>query len=123
MKVMGKTLKQYFRASWKFLAVIFIIMAIIVAIRLSFDFASGIQTLLTLFGVILIGWAGWSAVKGHGFNLKQAGIVGILLSFGTHWALPIFHSMLEVIFLILINTIIYSVIAVFGGWLVKKFKK
>ena len=121
MKVMGKSLYEYFMASKKFLAIIIILMIIIVALRL-FYYPPGVQTPLFLGGIVFI-WAGWSVVRYNGFNLKQAGFVGIILSFGVHWTLPIFHSVWEVLYLILINTIIYSVIVIFGGWLAKMIKK
>ena len=123
MKFVGKTLNEYFVASKKFLAIIFIFQVISVVWRLSYDYAAGIQTLLTPLAVIVIGWAGWATVRDHGFNLKQAGFVGLLLSFVTIWALPIFHSTWDVLFIILVNAILYVVIAAFAGWLAKKFKK
>jgi hypothetical protein len=120
---MSKTLNKYFTASWRFLATIFMITVIIVFLRLFSDFPSSIQSLLTLGGVVFIGLAGWSVVRNHGFNLKQAMFVGFLLSFGTHWSVPIFHRAEEVFYFILINSIIFSIAAVFGGLLANKFKK
>jgi len=49
--------------------------------------------------------------------------MGLLLSFGTHWPVPIFHRAEEVLYFILINSIIFSIVAVFGGWLANKFKQ
>ncbi|MGB3860755.1 MAG: hypothetical protein WA915_01635 [Candidatus Aminicenantaceae bacterium] len=105
------------------MATIFIITVIIVFLRLFSDFPSSIQSLLSFSGVVFIGLAGWSVVRNHGFNLKQAVFVGLLLSFGTHWSVPIFHRAGEVLYIILINTIIFSAVAVFGGWLANKLKK
>lgn len=122
MKVMGKTLYEYFLASKKFLAIIIVLMIIIVVLRLRSYYPAGVQTPLFILGGIVFIWAGWSVVRYHEFNLKQAGCVGLILSFGIHWTLPIFHHGWEVFYLILINTIIYSVIVIFGGWLAK-FKK
>lgn len=122
MKAMSKTLNKYFAASWRFLATIFMITVIIVFLRLFSDFPSSIQSLLTLGGVVFIGLAGWSVVRNHGFNLKQAAFMGLLLSFGTHWSVPIFHRAGEVLYFILINSIIFSIATVFGGWLANKFK-
>ncbi len=123
MKIMSKTLSEYFAASWRFLTLIFIIAVIIVFLRLVSDFPASIRSLLTLGGVVFIGWAGWSVVRNHGFNLKQTLFVGLLLSFGTHWSVPIFHRAGEGLYFILINSIIFSNLAVFGGWLAKTFKK
>lgn len=122
LKVFGKNLNEYFTASWRFLATIFSITVIIVFLRSFSDFPSSIQSLLSLGGVVLIGLAGWSVVRNHGFNLKQAVFVGLLLSFGTHWSVPIFHRAGEVLYFILINSIIFSIATVFGGWLANKFK-
>jgi len=123
LKIVSKTLNEHFTASWKFLATIFIITVIIVFLRLFSDFPSSIQSLLSLGGVVFIGLAGWSVVRNHGFNLRQAIFVGLLLSFGTHWSVPIFHRAGEVLYFILINSIIFSIVAVFGGWLANKFKQ
>jgi len=108
-------------ASIKFLAIIIILMIIIVVLRL-FYYPPSKQIPLFLGGIVFI-WAGWSVVRYHGFNLKQAGFVGLVLSLGVHWTLPIFHSAWEVLYLILINTIIYCIIVIFGGWLAKIIKK
>jgi hypothetical protein len=122
LKIVSKTLNEYFTASWKFLATIFIITVIIVLLRLFSDFPSSIQSLLSLGGVVFIGLAGWSVVRNQGFNLRQAVFVGFLLSFGTHWSVPIFHRAGEELYFILINSIIFSFAAVFGGWLANKLK-
>jgi len=99
------------------------ITVIIVFLRLFSDFQSSIQYLLTLGGVVFIGLAGWSVVRNHGFNLILVAFMGLLLSFGTHWPVPIFHRAEEVLYFILINSIIFSIVAVFGGWLANKFKQ
>jgi len=119
MKIAGKSLNEYFVVSRNFLAFVFIIMISIVILRLSPDVPPGIQTLLSLLGGIVFVWAGWSSVRLHGFDLKQVSIIGLLLSLGVHWSLPIFHGAREVSYLILINSFVYSIIAVFGGWLAK----
>ncbi len=122
LKVMSKNLNEYFKATWKFLVTIFLITMVIVLLRLLTSFPSSIQSILTLGGVVFIGFAGWSVVRNLGFNLKQVLLVGLLLSVGSHWSLPIFHPAGEVLYLILINSIIFSIIAVIGGWLAKKLK-
>jgi hypothetical protein len=119
MKIAGKPLTEYFWVSRNFLAVIFIIMISIVVLRLSPNVPPEIQTLLSLSGGIVFVWAGWSSVRRHGFDLRQVSIVGLLLSLGVHWSLPIFHGAREVLYLIFINSSIYSIIAVFGGWIAK----
>lgn len=123
MKVAGKTLTEYFVASKKFLAIIFTFTVISVVWRLFYSYPPEIQTLLGILAVIIAIWAGWTAVRDHGFNLKQAGFVGFLLSLGTQWTLPIFHPPLEALYLFLVNSILLVVIAAFGGLLAKKFSK
>ncbi len=110
-------------ASKKFLAIAFILMVIRVVWGLYFGYPPEILTLLGLLAVIVIGWTGWTTVRDHGFNLKQAGFVGILFSFVTIWVLPIFHDPKEVLYFFSVNSILYVVIAAFGGFLAKKLEK
>ena len=119
MKIAGKSFKEYFVVSRIFLAVIFAIMISIVVLRLSPDVPPGIQTLLSLSGGMVFVWAGWSSVRRHGFDLRQVSIVALLLSLGVHWSLPIFHGAGEVLYLIFINSFVYSIMALFGGWIAK----
>lgn len=118
---MGKTLNEHIAASWRLLATISIITAIIVILRLISDLPSKIQPLLVLGGVVFVGLAGWSVVRNHGFNYKQAAFVGFLLSIGTNWSVPIFHRGGEVLYLLVINSTVFCVIAVVGGWLANRF--
>jgi hypothetical protein len=123
MRIFGKTLIDYIHVSWKFLAALVLIMAIVVFLRLSFDFPSIIQTLFSLAAVVFLGLAGWHSVRNKRFNVKQALVVGILLSSGIHWTLPLFHNAKEVLSLLLINTVVYSVIVFCGAWLATKLAK
>ena len=120
MNLAGKPLSQYFVASRKFLGIIFCIMAIVVMLRLSGNDLS-ILNALNLLGVAVIGWAGWSAKRTYGMNLRQAWIVGFILSFGTHWALVIFHGAPEILFLFVTNTVLYLIISTLGWCLAKWF--
>jgi hypothetical protein len=120
MTFAGRTFSEYFSASRKFLAITFIIAVISVAGRLSDYYPPGIQLLLLLLGLVVLGWAGWAAVRYCGFNLIQTGLVGFLLSFGSHWALPIFHSIGELTYLFLVNSIIFVGVTGLGGLLAKK---
>lgn len=123
MHIMSKSLNEYFAAAWKFLTVIFLITMIVVYLRLFSDFPTGIQSILTLGGVVFVGYAGWTAVRIRRFDLKHAAFVGFLSSFGSHWSVPIFHENWEILYIILINSIIFSIVACFGGWVAKKFRK
>ncbi len=122
MKIVGKTLNEYFVALKNYLVVI-IILGLVRMGELSFDYPPEIQTLGTILILIVIFLVGWSTVRKHGFNLKQVGIAGFVLSFGVHWTLPFFHIPLEIAYLFLINSILFVVISVLGGWVGEKFKK
>jgi hypothetical protein len=122
MKFAGKTLTEYFIVSKKFLVIAFILIGISVIWRLCYVYPAGIQTIVTILGVIVIGWAGWTMVRVHGFSLKQTGFVGFLFVVITFWTLPIFHKIGEVFLLFIINTFLYILITILGGWLAKKIK-
>ncbi len=122
MTFAGRTLGEYFLASRKFLVITFILAVISVAGRLSDYYPPGIQLLLLFLGLVVLGRAGWTAVRYYGFNLIQTGLVGFLLSFGSHWALPIFHSIGELTYLFLVNSVIFVGVTGLGGLLAKKIK-
>lgn len=122
MAFAGRTLSEYLAASKKSLAIIFIIAVIGVVGRLSDYYPPGIQLLLLFLGLAVLGQAGWTAVRYYGFNLIQTGLVGFLLSFGSHWALPIFHGIGEVSYLFLVNSLIFIAVTGLGGLLAKKIK-
>ena len=122
MKFFGKKLNVYFVVSWKFLVILFVAAAIIGFFRLSSEFTSFIKTLFSIVCFACMGIAGWSAVRNHNFSLKQVIFMGFLLSFGIHWMLPIFHTAVEVMYLLLINTLVYSAIVFCGGLLAKVLK-
>lgn len=122
MKVVGKTFVEYYVVSKVFLALIFFLTVMIVVLRLRFDLSPSIRTLLSLPGIFVIVLAGWRSASKFEFNKRQTGIVGLLLSFGTHWSLPLFHTLPEVFLLFLINSVIFSVITILGAWLVGRIK-
>lgn len=117
MRLAGRTIDEYFVALKYFLAIIFVMAAILVTLRLFVGLPPEAQGPLAGVGAIIVGWGGWSAARNHGFNLKQVGFGGFLLSFGGHWALPIFHDLLEVVYLFFVNSVLYAAIAMAGGWL------
>lgn len=121
MKLAGKTLNEYMSASKKFLIIALGLQMIIVTLRLTNTLLRTIELLITIFGVIVIVWAGWTMVKDYEYNLKQAGVIGFLISLLTIWALPIFHSLSELIPIIVVNAILYVLFAGLGGWLAKRF--
>ncbi|MHA2218578.1 MAG: hypothetical protein ACXACY_21845 [Candidatus Hodarchaeales archaeon] len=121
MKLGGKTLKEHIQASEKFIILALGLQIIIVILRLTNNSSRTIELLITILGVIIIIWAGWTMVKDYEFNLKQAGVIGFLISLATIWALPIFHSLSELIPIIVVNAILYVLLAGLGGWLAKRY--
>jgi hypothetical protein len=122
MTVAGRTLSEYFVVSRKFLVIVFILALISVVGRLSGYYPPAMQYLLLL-GLVALGWAGWTSVRVHKFTLVQTGIVGFLVSFGSHWSLPIFHGIGEFLYLFLVNSAIFVAIAIFGGFLARKTRR
>ncbi len=64
MKFAGKNLNDYLVTSWKFLVIGLILTMIRVVLNLLGAYLAGIQTLLALLGLIVVGGAGWTAVRG-----------------------------------------------------------
>ena len=120
VNIFGKSLKEYIAMVWVFFILAAIIMAIVTALRLNNAATPGIQKLATLLGLAVIVCAGVSAVKDHRFNLLQTAFVGFLLSLTAAWALPLFHPPIEALYLLLINGVIYALVAVASGWVAKK---
>jgi hypothetical protein len=118
----GKTLKEYLTASRKYLAIIFFLTLITVLLRKLYVYPSIIQIVLLIFGLIVLGRAGWTTVRKLQFTILQVGFVGFILSFGAHWSLPLFHSIGEVLYLFIINSVINIVIVIAGGLLARKIK-
>jgi len=119
MLLAGRTPRAYFLASRVFLLVVLILSGVNVIGRLAGN-SSVFLGYLQFVVLPLIGWAGWRAIRKHGFNLTQTAIVGFILSFASHWTLPIFHSAAELSWLFVVNSIIFMTVALCGGFLAKK---
>jgi len=119
MLIAGRTSRDYYLASREFLAVVLILSGVSVIGRLTGYFSVLVQY-LPFVGIPVVGWAGWRAVRKHRFNLAQTAIVGFVLSFGSHWTLPIFHSASEIALLFAVNSIVFMAVAICGGFLAKK---
>lgn len=119
MLIAGRTPRDYFLASRVFLAAVLILSVVNVMGRLT-GYLSVFLGYLQFVGFPLIGWAGWRATRKYGFNLKQTAIVGFILSFASHWTLPIFHNVLEILWLFVVNSVIFIAVALCGGFLAKK---
>ena len=121
MLIAGRTPRDYYLASREFLALILILSGFSVIGRLTGYLSVSVQY-LPFIGPLVIGWAGWRAVRKHGFNLAQTAIVGFVLSFGSHWTLPIFHGAAEISLLFVVNSIVFMIVALCGGFLAKKVR-
>ncbi len=119
MKIAGKAFHEYAMVSRNFLITLFIITGLTVFIRLSTQVPAWIQALLSVSGAVVLIRAGWTSVRRHGFELKQVSMVALILSLAVHWSLPIFHGSLEVLYLIFINSFVYTAMVVFGGLLAR----
>jgi hypothetical protein len=118
----GKKLNKYLNASKKYLALIFILTLITVVLRMFYNYSFMMQLILFLVGLMVLGRAGWTAATKYQFNLPEIGFVGFILSFGAHWSLPLFHNIGEVLYLFVINAIIYIFIVIVSGLLSRKLK-
>jgi hypothetical protein len=81
------------------------------------------QATLLLVGLIVLGWAGWTTARKLQFTIQQIGFIGFILSFGAHWSLPLFHNIEEVLYLFVINSIIYVIVVTASGLFSRKIKK
>lgn len=118
MLIAGRTPRDYFLASRVYLVVILILSGVNVMGRLA-GYVWVFLGYLQFVGLPLIGWAGWRAIRIHGFNLTQTAIVGFILSFASHWTLPIFHNAAEILWLFVVNSAIFIAVALCGGFLAK----
>jgi hypothetical protein len=121
MLIAGRTPRDYYLASREFLALILILSGVSVIGRLTGYLSVSVQNLPSV-GPLVIGWAGWRAVRKHGFNLAQTAIVGFVLSFGSHWTLPTFHGAAEISLLFVVNSIVFMIVALGGRFLAKKVR-
>ncbi len=118
MLIAGRTPSEYLLASRWFLGAILLLAGLSVAARLTGALSVLVQY-LQLVGLPLIGWAGWHAVRKQGFGLSQAAVVGFVLSFASHWTLPIFHKAVESLSLFVVNSILFVLVALAGGGLAR----
>lgn len=121
MLIAGRTPRDYYLASREFLAAILILSVVSVIGRLTGYFSVFVQY-LQFVGLPLVGWAGWRAVRNHGFNLIQTAVVGFVLSFASHWTLPIFHGAAEISLFFVVNSIIFIAVTLLGGVLAKRWR-
>jgi uncharacterized membrane protein YjgN (DUF898 family) len=95
-----------FNKYWLFVAAflgITSIQIISVLARFKIDNPSAIQNIVVVLGLLIAVWAGWIAVRIMRLHMWHSSLLGVGLSFGTHWGLPIFHRGMDILYLILIN--------------------
>jgi uncharacterized membrane protein YjgN (DUF898 family) len=98
------------------------IQIISVVARLWMEDPSAIQSAVVILGLLIAVWAGWIAIRILRWRLWHSALLGVGLSFGTHWALPIFHRGTEIFGLVLINSIIVAATTTIGGCLAIVFR-
>lgn len=118
MLVAGRTPSEYLLASRWFLGALLLLAGVSVVARLTGALSLLVQYLQPA-SLPLIGWAGWHAVRKQRFGLSQAAVVGFVLSFASHWTLPIFHNAGESLSLFVVNSILFVVVALAGGGLAR----
>jgi hypothetical protein len=83
--------------------------------RTSVQFTPAIQNALAALGAIIVASAGWVSVSQLTYGLRWTPLIGLLLSVGSHWSLPMFHEAGEIPPLLLINSSIFAAVAFLGG--------
>ncbi len=106
-----------------FLGITVALTAISVLARLSVEDPSTIQSIVLVLGLLATLGAGWITIRTFRLRLRHCALLGLVLSFGSHWSLPVFHKGLEIVQLILLNSIIVAAMVFFGGCLAIAFEK
>jgi hypothetical protein len=115
-----KEMKKYWLFLTAFLGIT-AIQIISVVTRLWIKDPSAIQNIVVILGLLIAVWAGWITIQKLRLRLWHSALLGVGLSFGTHWALPIFHRGTEIPRLMFINSIIVATMTFIGGCLAIAF--
>lgn len=115
MESSERGLKRYRLFSATFLGITVVLTIISIFARLSAEDPSTIQSIVLILGLLVTFGAGWITIRTFRLRLWHCALLGLVLSFGSHWSLPIFHEGPEILHLILLNSIIMAAIAFFGG--------
>lgn len=97
--------------------------AISVIARKSGNSLAGLQNLLTFVMLLLVGWFGWLLVRRCSSGLARNILLGLILSIGSHWSLPLFHKGGEILQLLIINSAIFALATFLGGLFAVLFYK
>lgn len=98
-----------------FFLLIFLATATSVIIRKSGHSFPGWQNWMIPILLIVLGLFGWLSVRRCHSSLTQNILLGLVLSFGSHWSLLFFHKGWEIPQLLVINSAIFAIISLLGG--------
>jgi len=94
----------------------------VMARKSGYSFA-GLQNLMMLLMLIVLGLFGWLLVRRCHSSLALNILLGFILSFGSHWSLPFFHKGREILRLIMVNSAIFAFVTFLGGCFAVLFHK
>lgn len=123
MKSREKNAAKRIRLTMIFLLVVCLATAISVVVRKSGYSFLGLQNLMILPMLIVLGLFGWLSVRRCNSSLAQNIWLGFILSFGSHWSLPLFHKGREILQLIMANSAIFAFVTFLGGCFAVLFRK
>ncbi len=123
MKSREKNTTKRIRLTMIFFLVVCLTAVINVIVRKSGYSFQGLQNLMILMLIIVLGLFGWLSVRKCNSSLAQNILLGVILSFGSHWSLPLFHKGREILQLIIVNSAIFAFVAFLGGCFAVLFHK
>jgi len=106
---------KYIKLTAMFLFLIFILAAVNALLRkLGYSFP-GLQNSMLIILFIILGLFGWLLRRRYNSSIIRIFFLGMILSLGSHWTLPLFHKGKEIIQLIIINSAIFAFVTFLGG--------
>ena len=123
MKSREKNAAKRIRLTMIFFLVVCLATAISVIVRKSGYSFAGLQNLMMLLMLIVLGLFGWLLVRRFHSSLAQNILLGAILSLGSHWSLPFFHKGREILQLIMANSAIFALVTFLGGCFAVLFHK
>jgi len=123
MKSRNKDATKRIRLTMIFFLVVCLATAISVIVRKSGYSFAGLQNLMMLLMIIVLGLFGWLLAERCHSNLAQTIWLGFVLSLGSHWSLPFFHKGMEILQLLIANSAIFAFTTFLGGCFAVLFHK
>lgn len=123
MKSREKNTAKRIRLTMIFFLVVCLATAINVIVRKSGYSFPGLQNLMISMLIIVLGLFGWLSVRRCNSSLTQNILLGLIISFGSHWSLLLFHKGREILQLIIVNSAIFAFVAFLGGCFAVLFHK